>query len=79
MAANSAASVDGGAGHAAELLVHAEQVLERDRRVGLRLLLDVDLLLGLDGLVQPVRPPPAVHEPPGELVDDDDLVVALTT
>ena len=70
----------GGAGHARELLVHAEEVLERDRGEGLRLLLDLHAVagvLGLDGLVQPVGPLPALHEPARELVDDDDGEAAL--
>ena len=75
---NSAASVpvrEWGAGHSAELLVHAEQVLEGDRRVGLRLLLDGDVLLGLDRLVQAVTPATPRHLAAGELVDDDDLAL----
>ena len=44
----------GGAGHAGELLVHAEVVLEGDRRERLVLALDLDALLGLDRLVQAV-------------------------
>ena len=62
--------------HARQLVVHAEEVLEGDGRVGLRLLLDVHLLLGLDRLVQAVGPAAPVHQPAGELVDDDDLAVA---
>ncbi len=31
--------------------------------------------LGLDRLVQAVAPAPAVHGPPGVLIDDDDLAV----
>ena len=46
----------GGAGHAGELLVEAEVVLERDRRERLVLALDLDVLLGLDRLVQAVGP-----------------------
>ena len=65
----------GGAGHARELRVHAEVVLEGDRREGLVLALDLDLLLRLDGLVQAVRPAPAGHEAARELVDDRDLPV----
>ncbi len=65
----------GRAGHARELLVHAEVVLEGDRGEGLVLALDLDALLGLDGLVQAVRPAPAGHHAAGELVDDDDLAV----
>ncbi len=65
----------GGAGHARELLVHAEVVLERDGRERLVFALDLDVLLGLDRLVQPVAPAPAGHEAAGELVDDEDLAV----
>ena len=54
----------------AELVVHAEVVLERDRREGLVLLLDLHALLGLDRLVQALRPAPALEDAAGELVDD---------
>ena len=62
-----------GAGHARELCVHAEIVLDGDGGEGLVLLADVHPLLGLHRLVQPVGPAPARHEAAGELVDDDDL------
>ncbi len=64
------------AGHAAELVVHAEIVLERDR--GERLVLGLDRLVffGLERLMQPFRIAPAGHHAAGELVDDDDLAVA---
>ena len=39
-------------GHAGQFAVEAEIVLERNRRQGLVFRLDVDLFLGLDGLVQ---------------------------
>jgi hypothetical protein len=65
---------EGGAGHAAELVVHAEVVLEGDLRERLVLLLDAHPLLGLDGLVQALRPPAPVEDAPGELVDDLHLV-----
>ena len=65
----------GRAGHAGELLVHAEVVLEGDGRERLVLALDLDLLLGLDRLVQAVAPAAARHQAAGELVDDDDLAV----
>ena len=64
------------AGHAGQLRVLAEVVLERDRRQRLVLALDLDLgmggvvLLGLDRLMEPVTPPPSGHQPAGELVDD---------
>jgi hypothetical protein len=41
----------GRAGHAGELVVHAEVVLQGDRRERLVLVLDLHALLGLDGLV----------------------------
>ena len=61
--------------HACELLVHAEVVLQRDRRERLVLLLDAHALLGLDGLVQALRPAPALEDAAGELVDDLHLAV----
>ena len=49
----------GGAGHAGELLVQAEVVLEGDRGQRLVLGLDLDALLGLERLVQAFRVAPA--------------------
>ena len=66
---------DGRARHARELLVHAEVVLQGDRGERLVLLLDPHALLGLDGLVQTLRPAPAVEDAAGELVDDLHLAV----
>ena len=63
------------AGHAGELLVEAEVVLERDRRERDVLLLDLHAFLRLDRLVQALRPAAAFHDPAGELVDDLDLAV----
>jgi len=65
----------GGAGHARQLLVQPEIILKRDRGERLVLVLDAHTFLGLDRLVQAVRPAPAGHHAPGKLVDDDDLVV----
>ena len=65
-----------GAGHARELLVEPEVVLERDGRERLVLALDLDVLLGFDGLVEPVGPPAAGEDAARELVDDQDLAVA---
>ena len=65
----------GGPGHARELGVHAEVVLDRDRRERTGLALDLEAFLRLDRLVQAVRPAAAGHEAAGELVDDDDLAV----
>ena len=64
-----------GAGHARQLLVLAEVVLEGDGRERLVLALDLHLFLGLDRLVQAVAPAASGHEAAGELVDDDDLAV----
>ena len=63
------------AGHAGELVVEAEVVLERDRGEGHALALDAQALLGLDRLVEALAPAPARHLAAGELVDDDDLAV----
>ena len=65
----------GGAGHAGELFVHAEVVLEGDGGEGLVFLADGDAFLGFDGLVEAVGPAAAGHEAAGELVDDDDFAV----
>src|SRR3546814_2978648 len=63
------------AGHAGQLRVEAEVVLEGDRSERLVFLLDGDAFLGLERLVQAFGVAPAFHHAPGELVDDDDLVV----
>ena len=63
----------GRTGHAGELAVHAEVVLERDRGERLVLALDRHAFLRLDRLVQAVAPAPAGHQPAGELVDDHDF------
>ena len=65
----------GRAGHAGQLLVHAEVVLQRHRGPGVVLLLDGHALLRLDRLVETVGPPPAFERAPGELVDDLHLPV----
>ncbi len=65
----------GRAGHARQLLVLAEVVLEGDGGERLILALDLDAFLGFDGLVQPVAPPASGHQPTRELVHDDDAAV----
>ena len=64
-----------GTGHAGELVVEAEVVLQRDRRERLVLLLDAHAFLRLDRLVQALAPAAAFHDAAGELVDDLHLVV----
>ena len=66
----------GGARHARELLVEAEEVLEGDRRHRATLFLDAHVLLRLDRLVQAVTPASAREHAAGELVDDEDLALA---
>ena len=63
------------AGHAGELRVQAEIVLEGDRGQRLVLGLDRHALLGFEGLVEALGVASAFHHAAGELVDDDDLVV----
>ena len=64
------------AGHAGELVVHPEVVLDGDGGDGLVLFLDLDALFGLDGLVEPLGVSPSLQHTPRELVDDVDLPVA---
>ena len=64
-----------GARHPGELVVEAEVVLEGDRRERLVLAADLDAFLRLDRLVDAVGVAAAVHQPAGELVDDDHLAV----
>jgi hypothetical protein len=75
MSQNSAASVAAVPVMPESLGIHAEVVLEGDRRHRLVFGLDLDPFLGLDRLVQAVRPAAPVHHAAGELVDDDDLLV----
>ena len=63
------------AGHAGELVVQTEEILERDGGERLVFACDLDALLGLDGLMQALVIAAAVHEAAREFVDDDDLAV----
>ena len=65
----------GGAGHARELVVHAEEVLQRDRGQGLVLVLDLDAFLGLERLVQALVVAAAGQGSAGVLVHDQDFTV----
>ena len=60
----------GRTGHARELVVHSEVVLQRDGRVGLCGGLNGHPLFGFNGLVQAVGITAAVHDAAGLLVDD---------
>ncbi len=65
----------GRTGHAAEFLVHAEVILQRDRRQRLIFTLDLDAFFCLDSLVQTVRPAASGHQTTGEIVNDNHLAV----
>ena len=65
----------GRAGHAAQLLVKAEVVLDGDGGHRLGLAIDLDPFLGLDGLVKSVAPAASGHLAACEGIDDDDLVL----
>ena len=60
-------------GHARQLAVHAEIVLEGDRRKRLVFALDRHAFLGLDRLMQAVRPATPRHQTACEFVDDHDF------
>ena len=65
----------GRTGHAGELLVEAEVVLQRDRGQGLVLFADGHALLGLDRLMQALGVAAPLEDAPRELVDDQHLAV----
>ena len=65
----------GCAGHAGQLVVHAEIILKGDGGHGLILALDLHPLLGLQCLMQPVAVTPAGHGPAGKFVNNDHLAV----
>ena len=66
----------GSAGHAGQLVVHAEEILEGDRGQRHRFFLNLDPLFGLDRLVQPFRIAAPFHQSAGKFVDDDHLAAA---
>ena len=66
----------GRAGHAGQLLVHAEQVLEGDAGQRLVLALHRHAFLRFHGLMQTVGPAPARQGAAGEFVDDHHLAIA---
>jgi len=66
----------GGTGHARQFFIHAEIVLEGDGGKGLVFLFDLDIFLGFQRLMQAVAVTPSLHGATGELINNDDLVVA---
>ncbi len=65
----------GRAGHARELLIKPEIILNGDRRERLRLAIDLDAFLRFHRLMQSVAPTAARHFASGEFIDNDDLVL----
>src|SRR5919204_6143572 len=61
----------GSAGHAGELLVQPEIVLDGDGRESLRLAIDLHALLRLHRLMQSITPATAWHFAPGKFIDND--------
>ena len=64
-----------GTSHAGLFLELIEEVLESDRSQSLGLTLNLNMLLGLDGLMQTVRITAARHDTAGELIDYEHLIV----
>ena len=64
-----------GTGHAGQVVVEAEIVLESYRRDRLVLLLDRDTFFRFYRLVQAVTPATARHRAPGKLIDNNDFAV----
>ena len=62
-----------GTRHAGELVVHAEVVLQGDRGESLILVLDLDVFLGLKGLVEAFVVTTASKSTTGVLVNDEDF------
>ena len=65
----------GRTGHARQLLVQTEVVLEGDRGHGLVLGLNDHTFLGFHGLVQTIAPATASHQATRELIHDHDFIV----
>jgi len=62
-------------GHTGKFFVEAEKVLDGDGRHGLRFTLNLDILLGLDGLVQSVAVAATGKDTSGKLIDNHHLPV----
>ena len=66
-----------GTRHAGELVVHAEIVLEGDRREGLALAANLDAFFCFDRLMKTVGPAATGHQSPRMLIDDHDFLLAI--
>ena len=66
----------GGAGHARQLGVHAEIILESDAGQRLVLALNWHAFLGLDRLMKAIRPAPPSQGAAGKFINDDHFLVA---
>ncbi|CCX85373.1 uncharacterized protein BN548_01017 [Parasutterella excrementihominis CAG:233] len=65
----------GRTGHTGELFIHAEVVLEGNRRESLVFLLDFNAFFGFNGLMQTIGPAASFHQTAGEFINDDDFAV----
>ena len=66
---------ESGTGSAALSLEQVEEILESDRSHGLALTFYLYMLLGLYGLMEPVRIAAARHDAPGELIHNQHLIL----
>ena len=64
-----------GTSHAGQLVIETEVVLESDRGKSLRLISNLHPFLGLNRLVEPLVIAAAIHDTPGELINDKDLTI----
>ena len=62
-------------GHPGQLRIHPEIVLKGDRRQGLVLSLDLDVLFCFEGLVETVAVPASRHQAAGEFIYNEDFTV----
>lgn len=65
----------GRTGHARELIIHTEVVLESDGGKCLAFPFDLDMFLCLNGLMQPFAVPAAKHEATRKFIDNDDFPI----
>ena len=63
------------AGHAAQLVIHPKEVLNRNRGIRQRLALNFYAFFGFDGLMQAFRKAPPKHLPPGELINNNNFAL----
>ena len=65
----------GGTGHAGQLIIHTEVILQGNAGQRLALITHNNIFLGLDSLVQTVAVTAALHQTAGKFINNDDLVI----